>query len=162
MKYHFITQSLSLTWWNILAMHPKLRKNFSTYYPMQEKIYDDLTYLSSFEKFVLSLQFCTRLSPSEDAMVLFRIDIDGSIFCQIKRQWNSRRCHHLGLNSVNFQSTTTKRRRRKRLISTIWITLKINNWPHSLWHNTVKEYTPTPFCKLEMSTFMNLLLDITE
>jgi hypothetical protein len=62
-------------------------------------------YLSSFDKFVLGLKLCTWLSPSEDSMVLFRIDINGSIICKIKWQWDSCRCypHHLGLNLVIFE-----------------------------------------------------------
>lgn len=61
-------------------------------------------YLSSFDKFVLGLKLCTWLSPSEDSVVLFWININGPVICKIKRQWDSSRCYpqHLGLNLVIF------------------------------------------------------------
>jgi len=40
-------------------------------------------YLTTFDEFVLSLELCSRLSPSQYAMVLFSIDINGPIFCKL-------------------------------------------------------------------------------
>lgn len=72
------------------------------------------TNLSSFGYLVLGLKLCTHLSPPEDCIVLLWIDIDRTIFCYIKRQWDLRRSysHHLLLHRVNFAIEITMQKQQ--------------------------------------------------
>ena len=54
-------------------------------------------YLPTFHQFILSLQFCTHLTPPEYSMVLLCIDKYGLFCCRFNRQWYPRVCCNINL-----------------------------------------------------------------